>query len=436
MLARLAGPDAAAARWPVPAFEEVAAGARAQAEALRAARAAQEAGDAGAAEAAAREVDALRGRRRELLEANLVAALARAAEGPDPFRERLAAFWADHFALRARDGRLAAGVAAYVDEAIRPHLAGRFADMLRAAVLHPMMLLYLDQTVSVGPGSPHGLRTGAGLNENLAREVLELHTLGVAGGYSQTDVRELAKLFTGLGFAMDRGFVFRPERAEPGAETVLGLSYGGGEPRLEDIVAALDDLAARPETARHLAWKLAVHFTADRPEEGLVAHLEAAWRSSGGALPEVYAALVEHPATWAAPGAKVRRPFEFVAAGMRALGAGGEALAALRPRERRRITRDALRDMGQPHEEPPGPDGWPEEAERWITPQGLAARIGWAMRAPRLLLGEEELPDPRAFVDQALGPFARAATREAAAAAETRAEGVGIVLAAPEFNRR
>ncbi|MCC6305650.1 MAG: DUF1800 domain-containing protein [Rhodobacteraceae bacterium] len=428
MLAALAGPDVDAARWPVGDFATALANARAHREAQRAHRA----GTEGAGEA----LRAAQRARREEMDGILAHRLARAAAG-QPFRERLAWFWADHFTVRPREPRMRAGVAAYADAAIRPHLGGRFADMLKAAALHPMMLLYLDQAESVGPNSRQGLRRGRGLNENLAREVLELHTLGVEAGYTQADVRGLARLFTGLSFTAETGFRFAPGRAEPGGDKVLGRVYGSGrEARLEDILDALEDIAARPETARHLGWKLATHFVADTPDTGLVDHLAEAYRAGGGALRPVYAALAEHPATWASPGAKVRQPLEFLACAFRALGADPLGLAGLRARDRARLTFAALAAMGQPFEDPTGPDGWPEAAGRWITPHGLAARIDWAMTAPPRLLEAAARPDPRALVEAVLGPEASEATRMAAGAAETEWEGVGLVLASPEFNRR
>jgi uncharacterized protein (DUF1800 family) len=432
LLARLEAPDAVAARWPMPAFDDVAAEALAFGQVQRAARAENDRDGP-----MYRQMVEMRRDRNRTMEAILARRLARAALGDDPLRERLVWFWADHFTVRAREERLRPAVSAYAEEAIRPHVAGRFADMLKAAVLHPMMLLYLDQTGSVGPRSTFGVRQGRGLNENLARELLELHTLGVGAGYTQEDVRQLAKLLTGLAYNLQDGLRFLPQRAEPGAETVLGVSYGGwGSARIEDIEAVLEDLAARPETARHLAWKLAVHFVADEPDAGLVAHLAAAFRAGDGQLLPVCAALAEHPATWAAFGAKVRQPFEFIAAGMAALGAGPEALAALPARQRAALTTGALARMGQPWEAPPGPDGWAEAAGAWITPQGLAARIEWAMAAPDLLLGSAPRPDPREMLEAVLGDLARGPTREAVAAAEAWREGIALIFASPEFNRR
>ncbi len=432
MLARLAGPDAAAAAHPIPGLDAVAPSVAALRAANRARRDA--AGTAGEVEAR----DALRALNRAAQRAaatNAMRTLARAATTADGLRERLTWFWADHFTVRSRQGPARHLVSAYVQDAIRPHLAGRFADMLRAAVTHPVMLTYLDQVQSVGPGSLVGQRRGRGLNENLARELLELHTLGVSAAYGQRDVTELAELLTGLSVDGDGRFRFRQAIVEPGAETVLGETYGGTRRgALEAIHDALDDLAAHPATAAHLARKLAVHFVADDPPPDLVAALTARWRDTGGDLLAVTEALLTHPEAWRPEPRKVKPPLDFIASALRALAVPPETLLALSLRDLRRLFHTPLIEMGQPWEAPPGPDGWPEAAEAWITPQGMATRITWAMSAPAAL--RPDLPDPRAFAETALGPAAPQAVRFAAGAAETVAEGVGVVLASAAFNRR
>jgi len=425
LLAGLDGPDHAAARFPVTPFAEHLETARAYAEAARARRE----GDNAGVEAQ----QALNRARHAVLQRDLAQSLARAAHGGDDLRERLVLFWANHFTTVGRNPRFRATVPAHVDEAIRPNLSGDFATLLRAAILHPVMLHYLDQARSAGPASEMGQRPGRGLNENLAREVLELHTLGVGGAWGQEDVEGLARLLTGLSFDMTEGFRFRRAMAEPGRITVLGRSYGGRRPQLADIEAALDDLARHPDTARHIARKLAVHFIADDPDPGLVAHLTAVFRDSGGALRPVYAALMEHPAAWAQAPAKIKPPFDFLASALRALGVAPERLARLRPARIVQHFTAPLRQMGQPFQQPPSPAGWPEAGAQWISPPGLAARIGWALRSPEEL---GALPDPRTLVETALAEAAGPELRFAAAAAETRAEGVGLVLASPAFNRR
>ena len=352
------------------------------------------------------------------------------------FRERLALFWADHFTVVGKSGPLRSAVSIYVDAAIRPNLSGRFADLLIAAVTHPMMLSYLDQKISVGPNSSFGRRGKAarGLNENLAREVMELHTLGVDGPYSQQDVRQLAELFTGLGVGKSGGMEFRPGRAEPGAELVLGRSYGGDPARLEAVIGVLSDLAVHPATADHIARKLAVHFISDTPDEGLVGHMAANFLATDGDLRAIYAAMLEHPSAWADGPGNVKPPFDFIASACRALAVPEARLRLAEPAQLNRLFFQPMRAMGQFWQQPGGPDGWPEEDAAWITPQGLSARLRWAMAVPRRLL--PELPDPRRFVDVALGAAAPEPVRFAAKAAETRAEAVGLVLAAPAFQRR
>jgi uncharacterized protein (DUF1800 family) len=416
MLAGLAGPDLAARDWPGITLNALA-------PVMQAYRAARKARDEPAARAArqAAEALALRGAK---------ASFARAVGSADPFRERLVAFWADHFTVAPRNRTEAALPAILSDEAIRPHVTGRFADMLRAVILHPAMLIYLNQEASFGPGSPKGQRQKKGLNENLARELLELHTLGVGADYGQDDVRELAELLTGLAVGPE-GFVFDTRRAEPGPETVLGVRYDGAG--LEAVDQVLADLAARTETAAHIARKLAVHFVSDAPDPGLVDRLAAVFRGTGGDLLALSEALVMDPAA-AGPPEKVRQPQDFLVASLRALGLSGQGILELEPRQFRRLVLQSLRAMGQPFQQAPGPDGWPEAAQDWITPQGLAARIDWAMTAPERLV--RPLPDPRAFLAVALGARAGQRLTWAVSAAESARDGVGLVLSSPEFNRR
>lgn len=341
----------------------------------------------------------------------------------DPLYERLVWFWADHFSVSALGPFAEAIVPAYELDAIRPNVAGRFVDLLRAAVTHPAMLVYLGQARSVGPNSAIGQAKGRGLNENLARETLELHTLGSGAGYTQDDVRAFAELLTGLSIGPKGRKTFRADMAEPGAEMVLGHSYGGKTPSEADINGALADLARDPATARHIATKLAVHFVSDHPDEGLVDHVAAAWTRTDGDLMAVYAALVEHPASAAPPGAKVRQPFEFVVASLRAAPADVTGLDPVA----------ALQRMNQPIWRAPQPDGWPEHASAWISPPGLTQRIDWASTLATAIEGEV---DPRAFLDVALGDMASEETRAVARSAAERWEGIALVLASPEFNRR
>jgi uncharacterized protein (DUF1800 family) len=344
------------------------------------------------------------------------------------FRERLARFWGDHFTVVGKSALPASVVSTYIDEAIRPHLAGSFGDLLVAVTTHPMMLQYLNQMESVGPGSRFAL------NENLAREVMELHTLGVGAAYTQDDVRQLAELFTGMGADKAGAFVFLPNRAEPGAETVLGHRYGGDPAQFAAVEQALQDLAVHPSTANHIARKLVVHFVSDTPDPALVDHVAARYRETGGDLRAVYGALLEHPAAWTDAPGNVKPGFDFIASACRGLALGAEAMAPLQPKQINQLFMVPLTKMGQEWQKPSGPNGWPEEDQAWITPQGLSARIDWALTVPGRL--RPELPDPRLFVTQVLGEGAPETVRFAAGAAETQAEAVALVLASPAFQRR
>lgn len=359
----------------------------------------------------------------------------RRIHGTSNFRERLVAFWANHFTAQGKIAMLRQAVPAYVEEAVRPNISGRFADLLTACVTHPVMLEYLDQTASVGPTSKRGLRAGKqrGLNENLARELLELHTLGVGGPYDQTDVRQMAELLTGMTRTRDYTFVFRKGWAEPGRETVLGKTYGDRQ-SMDPIRDALEDLAIHPVTARHLSTKLAVHFVSDTPSEALISDLTSAYLGSGGDLMVLNQTLLEHPLAWEMPATNIRPPIEYLGTALRALAVPPSRFADLRPSETRKFFLRPLGVMGQVWERPGGPDGWPEEDGAWVTPQGIAARLEWAMNVPARLL--PDLPEPNAFLAQVVGPDASETLKFATSAAENRAVAVGLILASPAMQRR
>ncbi len=365
-------------------------------------------------------------------------AILRRTRADDGLRERLTGFWADHFTAFGKGGIARWGGSSYVETSIRPHVMGRFDDMLVEVIRAPLMLMYLDQDRSIGPNSQRGLKLRergkpAGLNENLAREVLELHTLGVDGPYTQADVTQLAELFTGMDVQPPNGFNFRRNLAEPGAETVLGRTYGGGQATFADVEAALRDLAAHPATAAHIARKMAVHFVSDTPDPGLVQHLEARFLATDGDLGQVTQALLEHPAAWSRDAGNVKQPFDFVASAFRALDLGPEAFDGINERQALALLHVPMSHMGQTWQRPAGPDGFPEEDSAWITPQGLAARLRWAVSTPAILI--KDLPDPRDFVETALGPRAPDAVRFAARASESVREGIGLILTSPAFQR-
>jgi uncharacterized protein (DUF1800 family) len=349
-----------------------------------------------------------------------------AATAPSGFRERLVNFWANRLTVAPTRGDGVYFVQPYRDEVVRPHVAGRFAAMLAAAAWHPAMLLYLDQARSVGPNSAYGLRRRAGLNENFAREFLELHSMGA--GYAQADVTELARLLAGLNYAPE-GAVFDPDRAEPGPKTVLGADYGTGP---AEIARFIEALALRPETADSVALALARHFLADDPPAALVAQMAAAYLDAGSALPPVYRVLLEHPAAADPVLQKLRSPHEYVVASLRAFGlTGAEGPDQGGPKGGLK-TGPALQAMGQPVFRPQGPDGWPDRAGDWITPPFLTARLDWAEKLARLYA---ERAEPAALARHLLGDAATDTIR-ATGQAEQRWEGVAVLLGSPAFMRR
>ncbi len=436
LLAGLREPDEIAKRFPIEPFSIYGRNLEAAARLRREIKTARKQGKTKRAVAARDELrtmgKTLAGQNREWY----VKTLLRWSQTHVPLRERLAMFWADHFTARGKNPIMVSATFPYIEEAIRPNVNGRFGDLLIAAVTHPLMLHFLDQSYSVGPDSVAAKRAErlGGLNENLAREVLELHTLGVDGPYNQNDVRQLAELFTGLSYKTDGTFIFRNGFAEPGAETVLGVRYGAGERGIGPVIDALNDIAAHPATARHIAWKLAVHFVSDTPDPALVDHVAARFESSGGDLEQVYAALLEHPASWGEQTGNVKPPFDLIASSCRALAVTSQDMKKLTPRQLRRTLLNPLAEMGQPLLKPSGPDGWAEEDEAWITPQGLSARLRWAVSAPAFL--RPALPEPGKFVETALGPFATEPVRFAARAAESRSDAIGLILSSPAFQRR
>lgn len=345
-----------------------------------------------------------------------------------PFVERLAQFWSSHFCVSAaKGGHLRSSCGAYEREAIRPHVLGRFADMLKAVETHPAMLIYLDNQSSIGPNSRNGRNSRRGLNENLAREILELHTLGVDGGYAQADVTALSCIITGWTVTsvdddlLHGGrFTYAPARHEPGAHRLLDVAYA--ESGLDQGLAALDALARHPSTARHVARKLARHFVADDPPPALVQRLEARFRETDGDLAEVSRALVTAPEAWSTPLAKIRPPVEIVAAASRATGRVPEVQQGL----------GWLNALGQPLWQPPGPNGWPETVDAWASPEGMATRLDLAAQWGRL----SGALNPRDLLDQTLGAAASRETRQAVGRAESRPQGLALLFMSPEFQRR
>ncbi len=336
-----------------------------------------------------------------------------------PFRERLVWFWTNHFTVSLRRRQCAALLGPFVQEAIRPHVTGRFADMLLAVMRHPAMLLYLDNARSVGPDSPVGQRSGRGLNENLARECLELHTVTPAAGYTQADVTAFARILTGWSLDLQSdppGFRFRPFTHEPGEPMVMGRRFPPGE---AGGVAALRFLAAHPQTCRSLATKLARHFIADDPPKDCIAAVAAVLARSGGDLGAAAQAIVALDAAWQ-PQTKLRAPLDYVVAVLRALDDVPSGLAG------------SLASLGQPFWAAPQPNGWPDRASDWAGPEALMRRIDWAYGVAGGFGGA----DPAELAEVSLGPLLRPDTRAAVRRAGSRRDALTLLFTSPEFQRR
>jgi uncharacterized protein (DUF1800 family) len=340
------------------------------------------------------------------------------------FVERLVWFWSNHFCVSSFVVAVTAG--GYEREAIRPHVLGRFSDMLVASASHPAMLQYLDNARSVGPKSVAGLIAKVGLNENYARELLELHTLGVRTGYTQDDVISLAKVLTGWTILPaatnpEHGveFVFNPRLHEPGPQVVLGKTYA--EIGMNQGRAVLADLARHPSTAVHVARKLARHFVADDPPESLVASLAQRFRDSDGDLKETAKALVAAPEAWETPPTKLKRPNEWLTAMGRAMQLDGTVVQALRSRAR----------MGEQLWGVAQPEGFSDTQAAWVDT--LAQRLDVAENVAARM---EATVDPQELVENTLGPLASADTWRAVRRADSRQQAIAIALMAPEFHRR
>lgn len=353
-----------------------------------------------------------------------------AAETDRGFAERWALFWSNWFTVSAVKFNSGAFVGPFEREAIRPHVFGRFEDLTLAAEQHPAMLMYLDQARSAGPNSRAGTRRRVGLNENLAREILELHTVGTDGGYSQADVTEFARALTGWTVPRrtddrveDATFVFRPAVHEPGDRVVMGKTYPAGG--VDQGRAVLRDLANYPQTAKRAARRIAAHFVADDPPPALVARLEQAWKDSGGALDVVARALIAAAEAWTPTPAKIKTPYEFVVSAYRALG--------LAPRNARSLRQDLVA-LGQTPFSPPSPEGWPDTAADWAGPDAMVKRLDWSRRTAAR--AEATISDPVATAEAALGARLGPRTRTAVARAESRGEALTLLLMSPEFQRR
>ncbi|RXH30920.1 DUF1800 domain-containing protein [Bradyrhizobium zhanjiangense] len=362
--------------------------------------------------------------------AEALARLQRATLADCGFTERLVAFWSNHFCISASKGELARiWAGAFEREAIRPHVLGRFADMLRAAEQHPAMLFFLDNQQSLGPDSRAGQNRKRGLNENLAREIMELHTLGVGGGYTQDDVTSLARIITGWTFAGRQGqlgvpgsFVFNVNAHQPGSQILLGKTYA--QAGLAQGEAALADIARHASTANFIATKLVRHFVADDPPPALVARLRDIFVKTDGDLKALAMALVDSDEAWKAPLTKMRSPYDF-------LVASGRLLA--RVPEDPGTYLNNLNLLGQPLWSPAGPNGFPDTSAAWAAPEGMKLRLDIAAQMGARLGNNI---DPLDLLEFAAADAASIETRRTIERAESRQQALALLLMSPEMQRR
>ncbi|UCI31481.1 DUF1800 domain-containing protein [Mesorhizobium sp. B4-1-4] len=367
----------------------------------------------------------------ELFRAEAKARLDKALQAEVGFVERLVYFWSNHFCVSAAKGPIVrASAGAFEREAIRPFVLGRFADMLMAVERHPAMLFYLDNQQSIGPDSRAGRKRQRGLNENLAREILELHTLGVGSGYTQADVTSFARILTGWMMAGREGrlgepgsSVFNANAHEPGDAVLLGKTYPAAG--MGQAEAALSDIARHPATAQHIATNLARHFISDEPPPAAVARLAKVFTRSDGNLRALAATLIDMPEAWSMPLTKMRSPFDYVAAIRRAAGPG----PANAPGQSLRW----LNALGEPLWQPPGPNGFSDQTDSWASAEGMKIRLDIAWQAAGQV---NDIGNPNDMLDAIIGPSASPETRQAVARAESRQQGLALLLMAPEFQRR
>ncbi|MTV15932.1 MULTISPECIES: DUF1800 family protein [Bradyrhizobium] len=362
--------------------------------------------------------------------AEALARLQRGVVADCGFVERLVVFWSNHFCISANKGALARMWAgSFEREAIRPHVLGRFSDMLKAVEQHPAMLFFLDNQQSLGPESRAGINRNRGLNENLAREIMELHTLGVGGGYTQDDVTALARVITGWTFAGRRGqlgtpgsFVFNANAHQPGPQQVLGKTYA--QAGVAQGEAVLSDIARHPSTAKFIATKFARHFVADDPPPALVTRLQDTFTKTDGDLGALATALVQSNEAWQPPLTKMRSPYEFLVASGR--------LLARNPEDPGRYL-NGLNVLGQPLWSPAGPNGFPDTAAAWAAPEGVKLRLDISAQVASQLADRF---DPRDLLELIAADAASPETRRTIERAESRQQALALLLMSPEFQRR
>ena len=371
---------------------------------------------------------------RQNLNRELATRLQYGIETNTPFAERLVYFWSNHFTISKQRQLVGLATAAYEREAIRPHIFGKFEDLLLSATRHVGMLIYLDNAISVGPNSRAGKKRGRSLNENLAREILELHTLGVRGGYTQNDVTEFARALTGWSHGALGGkrkiksgkfhgrFEFHPNIHEPGSKTIIGKTYkeeGEGE-----VVRILKDLARHPSTAVFVATKLCRHFIADDPPKRAVQELANTYQKTDGDLSALYRKLISMEAAWQSGFPKMKTPYELLLSIYR--------LTDTYPRKDKQVTK-GLQTLGQVPFNAGSPQGWPDAEAHWLTPEALLRRIEWGRTLSQKMKIDH---NPARYFEEAVGNQASDEAMKMVAGAETASDGMALLFASAEFQRR
>lgn len=343
-----------------------------------------------------------------------------------PVREKLIRFWTNHFTVSGAKDEVALLTGAYEREAIRPNMDGSFYDLLKAVQQSPGMLIYLDNYLSAGPNSRFGRRHGGGINENLAREIFELHTLGVDGGYTQSDVSEFALAISGWSagfppYAKNRPgqFKFKRNMHEPGTRTIMGVEYP--QSGVDQGEAVLRTLSESPETATFIATKLVRHFVGDQPPVGAIARVADVFLETNGDLPSVHQAVFDSEEIWDTPFAKARTSEEFVIAGGRALEVEDYPYGWMPY---------LLKTMGHSIYGPPGPNGWPDIAPFWLSGNSVMRRAEIASQ----LGGYGWGIDAEERMDDMFGPLFTNQTRTAIRDAEDPAQAMAVALASFELS--
>lgn len=364
------------------------------------------------------------------------------------FFERLVYFWENHLAIMtANKTSYSLSVAGYENEVIRPNVDGYFHELLSSAATHPAMLITLEQHMSMGKYSPTGLILNRGSNENFARELLELHSLGAKSGYLQKDVEEMAELLTGLSVNYNTGETdYFPSRATNGKFNILGKTYGGIIKTRSDIMDAIYDLALNPSTAEFISQKLARHFISDIPPENLTEKLKKRFIETDGFLPALYEILLDFKDD-NVRFEKIKTPLDYIVTALRTIGVPKLAFENIQTFDLHKtsmmekkskidsrlpdLTIGALDAMGHRLWGTPGPDGWPDTNQDWLHSVAIAQRFSWASAiAPIVKENGLEL------LDNALGQFASSETRKLIANSTSHSEAVILTLMSPEFNRR